>query len=57
MLSCTASTLWISGEYVPPNELNEHEMQCFDICVRGSWWYTWEEAKQDILDYYGPPKP
>ena len=21
----------ISGEYVPPNELNEHEMQCFDL--------------------------
>ena len=21
----------LTGEYVPPNELNEHEMQCFDL--------------------------
>ena len=25
---------------------------CLSQCDR-----TWEEAKQDILDYYGPPKP
>ena len=88
----------LTGEYVPPNELNEHEMQCFDMtawqeilhhhdfdscfvfdkegfeeAVKDAYEAylkcrmlcqtdyclsqcdkTWEEAKQDIKDHFGP---
>ena len=87
-----------TGEYVPPNEKNEHEMQCFDMtawqeilhhhdfdscfvfdkegfeeAVKDAYEAylkcrmlcqtdyclsqcdkTWEEAKQDIKDHFGP---
>jgi hypothetical protein len=45
---------YLQGDYVPPSETNEHEMQCFDV---RSWQLVVHDDGSDCDPAEPPPRP